>query len=161
VIQQADSSLVATATKEFATMPTPATSAERTRSFARVLGPFIAVVTAIVAIKAESIGNQLTSFSTDPMWPWTLGALLFGSGLFIVAFHQYWRSVAAVIISLFGWFLLLRGFVLLAAPQLIVNGAEAATETSSATLGVVRAGFGLLALCGTYLTYVGWRQKSD
>lgn len=145
-------------------MRTPVTSAERsqrTRSFARVLGPFIAVVTAIVAIRAGSIGSLLTSFSTDPMWPWLLGALLFGGGLFIVAFHQYWRSIAAVIISLFGWFLLLRGFVLLAAPQLIVEGAEAATETTSAALGAVRAGFGLLALCGVYLTYVGWLKKSD
>ncbi|UVO13553.1 hypothetical protein NM962_05435 [Mycobacterium sp. SVM_VP21] len=140
-------------------MQTPTTSAERTRSFARVLGPFVAVVPAIVAIRAGDIGNQLSSFSTDPMWPWVLGALLFGGGLFIIAFHQYWRGVAAVIISLFGWFLLLRGFVLLAAPQLIVKGAEAAT--SSATVGMVRAGFGLLALCGAYLTYVGWLKKSD
>ncbi|WP_409436320.1 hypothetical protein [Mycobacterium sp. SMC-14] len=140
---------------------TPTTSAQRTRSFARVLGPFITVVPAIVAIRAGSIGDLLSSFSTDPMWPWVLGALLFGGGLFIIAFHQYWRSVPAVIISLFGWFLLLRGFVLLAAPQLIIHGAESATATSSGAIGVVRAGFGLLALCGAYLTYVGWLKKSD
>lgn len=64
-----------------------------------------------------------------------------------------------MIISLFGWFLLLRGFILLAAPRLIVDGAEAASETSTA-VGVVRLGFGLLALCGLYLTYVGWLKKS-
>ncbi|MEB3032531.1 hypothetical protein [[Mycobacterium] nativiensis] len=145
-------------------MPTPLTKSERaqrTRAFARVLGPYIAVVTSIVAIRAGSIGEQLSSFSTDPMWPWVLGALLFGGGLFIIAFHQFWRSVAAVIVSLFGWFLLLRGFVLLAAPQLIINGAESATTTSNAGLVVVRLGFGLLAACGAYLTYVGWRKKSD
>lgn len=145
-------------------MRTPVTAtdrSQRTRSFARVLGPFIAVVPAIVAIRAGSIGNQLSSFSADPMWPWVLGALLFFCGLFIVAFHQYWRGVAAVIISLFGWFLLLRGFALLATPQLIVNGAKAATETSSSATGVVRAGFGLLALCGLYLAYVGWVKKAD
>jgi hypothetical protein len=145
-------------------MRTPVTTtdhSQRTRSFARVLGPFIAAVTAIVAIRAGSIGSQLSSFSTDPMWPWVLGALIFFCGLFVVAFHQYWRSVAAVIISLFGWFLLLRGFALLAMPQLIVKGAEAATETSSRAIGVVRVGFGLLALCGLYLAYVGWLKKSE
>ena len=145
-------------------MRTPVTTtdpSQRTRSFARVLGPFIAVVPAIVAIRAGSIGRQLSSFSTDPMWPWVLGALLLFCGIFVVAFHQYWRSVAAVIISLFGWFLLLRGLVLLAAPQLIVKGAEAATETSSTAVGVVRVGFLGLALCGLYLTYVGWLKKSD
>jgi hypothetical protein len=134
---------------------------QRTRSFARVLGPFIVVVPAIVAVRAGSIGSQLSSFSTDPMWPWVLGALLFFSGLFVVAFHQYWRSVAAVIISLFGWFLLLRGFALLAAPRLIVNAAETAAQTSGPAVGVVRVGFGLLALCGLYLTYVGWVKKAD
>jgi hypothetical protein len=145
-------------------MRTPVTAtdrSQRTRSFARVLGPLIAVVPVIVAVRAGSIGNQLSSFSTDPMWPWVLGALLFFCGLFVVAFHQYWRSVAAVIISLFGWFLLLRGFALLATPQLIVKGAETATETSSPAIGVVRVGFGLLALCGLYLAYVGWLKKSD
>lgn len=143
-------------------MHTPVTTtdpSQRTRSFARVLGPFLAVVPAIVAIRAGSIDDQLSSFSADPMWPWTLGALLFGGGVFVIAFHQHWRGLAAVIISLFGWFLLLRGFILLAAPRLIVDGAEAASETSTA-VGVVRLGFGLLALCGLYLTYVGWLKKS-
>ncbi|MEB4208905.1 hypothetical protein [Mycobacterium sp. 94-17] len=134
---------------------------QRTRSFARVLGPFIAVVPAIVAIRAGSIGNVLSSFSTDLMWPWVLGALLFFCGLFIVAFHQYWRSVAAAIVSLFGWFLLLRGLTLLAVPQLIVKGAENATQTSGPAVGVVRVGFGLLALCGLYLAYVGWLKRPD
>ena len=145
-------------------MPTAATTtdhAQRTRSFARVLGPFVAVVPAIVAIRAGSLGNLLSSFATDPMWPWMAGALLFFCGLFVVAFHQYWQSIAAVIISLFGWFLLLRGFALLATPQLIVKGAESATATSSPALGVVRVGFGLLSVCGLYLTYVGWLKKSD
>lgn len=134
--------------------------AQRTRSFARVLGPFIAVVPAVVAIRAGSIGNQLSSFSTDPMWPWVLGAALFVCGLFVIAFHQYWRSVAAVIISLFGWFLLLRGFALLATPQLVVEAASSATQPSSSAIDVVRAGFGLLALCGLYLAYVGWVKKT-
>jgi hypothetical protein len=144
-------------------MRTPVTTidrSQRTRSFARVLGPFIAVVPAIVAIRLGSIGSQLSSFSTDPMWPWVLGALLFFSGLFVVAFHQYWRSVAAVIISLFGWFLLLRGFALLATPHLIVNAARTATQTSGLAVGVVQVGFGLLTLCGLYLTYVGWLKKA-
>ena len=143
-------------------MRTPVTAADRaqrTRSFARVLGPFLAVVAAISALRAGSLGELLSSFSADPMWPWVLGALLFASGLFVVAFHQYWRGVAAVLVSLFGWFLLLRGFALLATPQLVVQGAQAATETSSPAVGVVRVGFGLLAVCGLYLSYVGWLKK--
>ncbi|MHA7649550.1 hypothetical protein ACX9NE_07265 [Mycobacterium sp. ML4] len=138
----------------------PTDRRQRTRSFARVLGPFIAVVPAIVAIRAADLGSLLSTFARDPMWPWAAGALLFFCGLFIIAFHQYWRNVAAVIISLFGWFLLLRGFALLAMPQLIVNAAAASTQPAGSALDFVRIGFGLLALCGLYLAYVGW-VKSD
>jgi hypothetical protein len=48
-------------------------------------------------------------------------------------------------VSLFGWFLALRGVVLLAAPQLIARGAAAALTM----IPVVQIGFGL------WLTYVG------
>src|SRR5882724_4948059 len=79
-------------------------------------------------------------------------ALLLFSGLLIIAFHQYWSSVAAVMISLFGWFLALRGLVLMAAPQLIERGAAA----SMGAVALVRIFFGALVLVGLYLTYVGW-----
>jgi hypothetical protein len=92
---------------------------------------------------------------SDRSSPW------FFCGLFVVAFHQYWRSIAAVIISLFGWFLLLRGFALLAVPQLVIDAATSAAQTSGPAVGLVRVGFGLLALCGLYLAYVGWVKKVD
>jgi hypothetical protein len=81
--------------------------------------------------------------------------LLLFSGLLIIAFHQYWSSVAAVMISLFGWFLALRGLVLMAAPQLIERG----TAASMGAITLVRIFFGALVLIGLYLTYVGWIAK--
>lgn len=141
-------------------MPTAARleAARRTRAFARVIGPFLTVVTAVVAVRAPDLADQLTSFASGPMWPWVLGALLFGLGLSIVAFHQYWHSLAAVLISLFGWFLLLRGLALLVAPGLITETAQSASGTA---VSAVRAGFGLLAVCGLYLSYVGWLRRRD
>jgi hypothetical protein len=56
---------------------------------------------------------------------WFAGALLLFGGLLIIAFHQYWYGPSEILISLFGWFLALRGLVLLAAPQLIERGAAA------------------------------------
>ena len=80
------------------------------------------------------------------------GRFLLFSGLLIIAHHQYWSSAAAVLISLFGWFLALRGVVLLAAPQLIARGADA----SMGATPLVRAGFGVLAAIGLWLTFAGW-----
>jgi hypothetical protein len=51
------------------------------------------------------------------MWPWLFGAILLISGLVIIAFHQYWRSPAAVIVSIVGWFLAVRGVLLLTVPR--------------------------------------------
>jgi hypothetical protein len=56
------------------------------------------------------------------------------SGLIIV-FHQYWWSVAAVMISLFGWILALRGVVLMASPNLH----EQAAMSVSNVIGSVAA----------------------
>jgi hypothetical protein len=83
------------------------------------------------------------------------GALLLFGGLVIIAFHQYWSSVAAVMISLFGWILALRGVVLMAAPDLYERAAM-----SMGAISLVRLIFGALIAIGLYLTYVGWLAKS-
>ncbi|BAX99016.1 hypothetical protein MSTE_03718 [Mycobacteroides stephanolepidis] len=127
----------------------------RTRAFARVIGPFVATVTAIIAVRAADLSFLGDSFFTHPMWSWLFGALLLFCGLMIIAFHQVWRGLAPVIISLFGWFLALRGFVLLAFPQLIQKGVDASVPA----VGPVRFFFLFATVIGVYLTYVGWIRK--
>lgn len=133
-------------------MPATLASRTRTRAFARILGPWLAIAPGIIVLRAPEMGRLLSGFFENPVIVWFAGALLLFCGLLIIAFHQYWSSVAAVMISLFGWFLALRGLVLMAAPQLIERGAE----TSLAAMPVVRLGFGSLVVIGLYLTYVGW-----
>ena len=127
----------------------------RTRAFARVIGPFLVIVPGIIIIRAPGLGTILSAFFQNEALVWMMGALLFFCGLLIIAFHQYWSSPAAVMISLFGWFLALRGFILLAAPQLILRGATASMDMIPA----VRIGFSILVLIGLWLTYVGWLAK--
>ncbi len=125
----------------------------KTRNFARVLGPFMTIIPATVAIRADELGQMsITGFFGNPVLVWVLGAMLLFAGLFIIAFHQYWSTVAAVIISLLGWFFAIRGLVLLMAPDLY----ERAMPTATGAMLLVRAGFAGLALAGLWLTYVGW-----
>jgi hypothetical protein len=100
----------------------------------------------------------LHEFAGDPMWQWVLGAVLLLWGSVIIAFHQYWRSVAAVMVSLLGWFLAIRGVLILAIPN-VYNSAGNALEQDAIPL--VRAIFAGLALVGLYLTYVGWIANPD
>ena len=136
-------------------MPATVESKIRTRAFARVLGPFLVLVPGIIILRAPDIESILRSFFQNDVIVWFAGAFLLFCGLLIIAFHQYWSSTAAVMISLFGWFLALRGLLLLAAPQVIARGADAAIKF----LPAVRVGFSILVLAGLWLTYVGWFVK--
>jgi len=123
----------------------------------RALGPFFFIVPSIIAVRASSqMPVLLHEFSNDPMWQWELGALLLMWGSVIIAFHQYWRSVAAVLISLLGWFLAIRGILILAIPDLYDSAGSALEQNAIPLVRVIFAG---LALVGLYLSYVGWIAK--
>jgi hypothetical protein len=138
--------------------PTPE-STQRTRAFARVIGPFVALATLIIAIRLPALTSLLDDLFSNTVLPWILGAMMLVGGLTIIAFHQYWRSPSAVVISLFGWFVALRGLTLMAVPTAIAAGANE-TITSPALLLAARGFFGLLTLTGLWLTYVGWFARS-
>jgi Gpi18-like mannosyltransferase len=133
-------------------MPATPEARARTRAFARVIGPFLVIVPSIVNVRLADMGTTASAFFANEALVWITGGLLLFGGLLIIAHHQYWSSLAAILISLFGWFLALRGVVLLAAPQLY----ESATAATVGMMAVVRIGFGLLVLIGLWLTYVGW-----
>ncbi len=129
----------------------------RTRMFARAFGPFFLIVPSIIAVRASSqMPVLLHEFAHDPMWQWELGAILLMWGSVIIAFHQYWRSVAAVLVSLLGWFLAIRGILILAVPDVYDSAGNALEQNA---ISLVRVIFAALALVGLYLTYVGWIAK--
>ncbi len=129
----------------------------RTRMFARAFGPFFTIVPSIVAVRATTqMPVLLHEFAGDPMWQWVLGAVLLMWGSVIIAFHQYWRSAAAVLVSLLGWFLAIRGVLILAIPDIYDSAGKSLEQHD---IPVVRAIFIGLALVGLYLTYVGWIAK--
>lgn len=141
-------------------MSTPTPEArQRTRAFARVLGPFVATATLIIAIRLPALGDLLGGLFDNAILPWILGAAMLMMGLIVIAFHQYWYSVTAALISLFGWFVALRGVAMMAFPSAIDSGANA-TITSSGLLVAARVFFLLLTAMGLWFTYVGWRRES-
>ncbi|HYR16384.1 MAG TPA: hypothetical protein VEQ67_19535 [Mycobacterium sp.] len=127
-----------------------AEDAQRTRAFARVIGPFVAVATVIVAIRLPDLTGLVDDLFANAVLPWMLGAMMLIAGLIVIAFHQYWRSVTAVLISLFGWFVALRGVTMMAFPATIETGAGD-TLASQGLLLVARIFFGLMTVMGWQL----------
>ncbi len=138
-------------------MSTPEQSQSRTRMVARVMGPFLTIVPTTVAVRGHYMEVLFNEFKANPMWPWLYGAILLAGGLFIIAFHQYWRSPAAIIVSVVGWFFLIRGLLLLTVPQ-AYDAAGNAVYSSGAS-AVIWVLFVCLASAGLYLTYVGWKPE--
>jgi hypothetical protein len=112
-------------------MPATRESQARTRTFARVIGPWLVIVPGIIVLRASEMGAFASEFFENGLFVWFAGALLLFGGLLIIAFHQYWSSLAAVIISLFGWILALRGLVLMAAPKLYERAAMSMASPSA------------------------------
>ncbi|HUO39615.1 MAG TPA: hypothetical protein VMU34_18030 [Mycobacterium sp.] len=103
-------------------------------------------------VHASDMRAIVDAFAANSLWPWVLGAFNLLGGLIIIALHQYWRSAAAIIVSVLGWLLALRGLFILAFPHTSVSIAK--NTIGAATLSWT--GFVVLALVGLYLTYVGW-----
>jgi hypothetical protein len=132
-----------------------AAAAQRTRAFARVIGPFVALATLIIAVRLPDLTGLLDGLFANAVLPWMLGAMMLLAGLVVIAFHQYWRGVTAALISLFGWFVALRGLAMMAIPSAIESGAGD-TLASPGLLLVARIFFLLLTAMGLWLTYAGW-----
>lgn len=130
-------------------------AAVRTRAFARVIGPFVAVVTLIIATRLPDLTAIVDDLFANAVLPWLLGAVMLIGGLIVIAFHQYWRGVTAILISLFGWFVAVRGLTMMAFPTTIETGAGDTLANPGLVLAA-RVFFLLMTAMGLWLTYAGW-----
>ena len=120
--------------------------------FSRVLGPFLVIADVTAVVRAPDMKAVLSEFEASSLWSWVAGAFVLVFGLIIVAGHQYWRGAAAILVSLLGWLITLRGLLLLAFPQAVISLAHTMIGAHGWWV-VLCVGF---ALVGLYLTYVGW-----
>jgi hypothetical protein len=127
-------------------------SQARTRMFARVLGPFLVIVDVTAVVRASDMQTLLSQFEANSLWTWVAGAFVLVFGLVIVAVHQYWQGAAAIIVSLLGWLVMLRGLFLLAFPKAFVSVANSMIGAQAWWVALCIT----FALVGLYLTYVGW-----
>jgi hypothetical protein len=135
--------------------PASVEAQQRTRAFARVIGPYIAIFGIVYAIRLPELRGLVDDMFAQSFTMLLLGALMLAAGLVIVGIHRNWRGPLAVTISLFGWFVAVRGFLLIAAPSTIESGVDATMLSPTAT-AVARVFFAALGVLGLVLAYAGW-----
>ena len=81
------------------------------------------------------------------------GAVLFVAGLAIVRAHNQWVRAWPVIVTLVGWFVLALGLFRMFAPELVLQGAQ---EAGNSTAIIASTTF-VLAI-GIYLTYKAYHR---
>jgi hypothetical protein len=136
-------------------MPASVEAQERSRAFARVIGPYVATFGIVYAIRLPELTGLVDELFAQSFQMLMLGALMLAVGLIIIGLHRNWRGPLAVTISLFGWFVAIRGFLLIATPSTIEAGADA-TLLSPAATTVARVFFAALGALGLVLAYAGW-----
>lgn len=129
----------------------------RTRSFARVIGPFLTIVAGALELRAGEMGSFVSLFFENAVLVWAMGAALVLGGFSVIAFHWHWRSPAAVVISLLGCFVTLRGMALLYAPEAYARASRGVMAGGGVL--AIRLGFSVMLLAGLWLSYVGWMTK--
>lgn len=133
-------------------MNTSPESQSRTRTFSRVIGPYLVIVCAVAVARASEMQTLLAQFEANSLWTWVIGAFALLFGLIVVAGHQYWHDPAAIIVSLLGWLVVLRGLLLLAFPSTFISLANTMIGLHALWIPLCI----VFALVGLYLTYVGW-----
>ena len=129
--------------------------AKTTRGFARALGLFLILFGLTIAVRASVMWALLPAFFQDGALVFVTGAFGLTIGCAMVAAHHHFNSLAAIIITLFGWVTVIRSAILLVAPQLVSQVASMAMQIPG--LPLIPAA--VAVLIGVYLSFVGWFSK--
>jgi hypothetical protein len=87
-----------------------------TAFLARLIGLFIVVIALAILINRRGMIAAFESLSRHGDTLLVVELISLGVGLAIVISHEVWTTVLGVIVSLLGWFILLRALILLLLP---------------------------------------------
>ena len=100
---------------------------------------------------------MMEDFQKSPGLTYLTAVLVFGFGLAMVILHGLWTDPLAIVVSLFGWVALLKGVLLMAAPDglLRLGVATVATPARTRTWAVFAVILGVALLTAGVLGRAG------
>jgi hypothetical protein len=122
---------------------------------ARLLGPILLAVGAGILIDQKPFRTMATEVVGSMTLVYLFGLFDFAAGLAIVLVHNVWVADWRVLITLIGWFMLIRGAArILLTAKVMSFGADLFRRKR--TLPVAGAATGLLGLVFCYFGYFGY-----
>ena len=88
---------------------------------AAVFGPLLTIMGLWMLLYSENLIKVMTSIKNTPGCFFMMGMINMLIGLVIVNMYNVWMWHPAVLVSLLGWVLLIRGILILYIPQLIIK----------------------------------------
>lgn len=129
------------------------TQALTTRIAARIVGPIMVIVGAIVIARMDDIALLIPALLSDGPLAFITGVFTLICGVVLFAFHHHWKGVTAIIITLLAILTTVRGIILMFAPSLVAGLLHAALTGAGPAL--ILAGI-IALLIGAWLTFAGW-----
>ena len=119
------------------------------KTIAGLLGPSLIALAAALLINLGSMSTLVEAVSRDPAIVLVSGVLAFVAGLAVVRVHNHWAADWAVVVTIFGWLLLIGGLVRMLFP---IRLAELAATLSPST-GLIVGEAVVFLVIGAFLSY--------
>ena len=125
------------------------------KTIAGLLGPSLIALAAALLINLGSMSTLLEAVSRDPAIVLVSGVLAFVAGLAVVRVHNHWAADWAVVVTIFGWLLLIGGLVRMLFP---IRLAEMAATFSPST-GLIVGEAVVFLVIGAFLSYRAYMRS--
>ena len=119
------------------------------RTIAGLIGPTLIALAVTLLINLNSISALVEPVSHDPALVIVSGVFSFVAGLAIVRVHNHWASDWTVLVTIFGWLLLIGGLIRMLFPFWLAGMAADLVKNT----GFIAGEAVVLLLIGVFLSY--------
>ena len=119
------------------------------KTIAGLLGPSLIALAASLLINLRSMSALIEGVAHDPALVLVSGVLAFVAGLAIVRVHNHWAADWAVLVTIFGWLMLIGGLVRMLFPVRLA----AMAATLSQSTGLIVGEAVVFLVIGAFLSY--------
>jgi len=128
---------------------------KRTKRIARILSAYLIVTGLGFALSGDYFSRMVVHVGSDPVLINLSGMVHFLIGITILVHHFLWKRPLQIIVSLFGSLFLIKGFLLIAFPEITLQMADnPAQRPWIMAVGFLSVGFAL-----GYFAYFGKRTS--